>query len=587
MPVKITIKGNTEKNEYQDALVLKRILEADFIDGKVNGEILIISNATLFGQETKDVDLIVIGWFEKFSCEVKSKAVTFTKQELELEKRKVFVNNFCFVIETKGHIAEDVQLNGITLLVRYNKKFSDVTTQSENQKYILKRFFEDRLNFSLYICNFIWFRNISWDSIKDLLSNNEKLFDKHNYLPNTFSLKFLFQLACVQQRPYNSIDKVSGKPKGYSFFDCLKKGQKFDFAEMQSIFDLFNKVKQGIGQLTRKKIEQITGKLLDQQLYAQAIGEKLIIISGRAGTGKTIKLLRIACDLAFNENARCLILTYNHALVSDIKRTLALAEIPDGIDTYTVNISTLHKFFYHLLIGFGVVKIKFNPDESISYIPDYLDKYDKYINELLEYIDAGLIQDKEIQDLMRNRHDQVAWDYILIDEAQDWSEMEKRIIFRIFGREKVIVADGLDQLVRNQSKLNWAKGLKRDIDFRTTNEKKGLRQEFNLVTFVNSYAEKIGIPWELEPKQELIGGKIIVSTKGYFKDLHERELARCKQYGNVPYEMMFLVPPTLVKRTKIEGDYGKEKVLREFKLLNDFKLMGIDIWDGTNTDLRT
>ncbi|MBK8873704.1 MAG: PhoH family protein [Bacteroidetes bacterium] len=100
-------------------------------------------------------------------------------------------------------------------------------------------------------------------------------------------------------------------------------------------------------------MEHITSKLLDQQQYAKAIGEKLIVISGRAGTGKTIKLLRIACDLAQNKGARSLILTYNHALVSDIKRTFALIEIPDGIDEYCINIATLHKFFYELLIGWN------------------------------------------------------------------------------------------------------------------------------------------------------------------------------------------------------------------------------------------
>ena len=584
MPVKINIKGDQDTNEYKDALVLKQIFESEFSKSDTCGEILIISGATLFGQEVKDVDLIVLGNFEKYSCKIKTKAETGSyknRHELELKERLVFVNSFCFVIETKRHRAEDVQLNGIQLLVKYNNKLHDVTTQSEKQKYSLSSFIKDRINFSPYVCNFIWFRNINWDSIKQLLGNNENALTKHNYLPNTFHLPFLFQLACVQATPYSPTDK-DGKPKGYASFKCLKKDQSFDINEMSSTFELFNKVKQGAGQLTRKKIEQITSKLLDNQQYAKAIGEKFIIISGRAGTGKTIKLLRLACDLAVSKGARCLILTYNHALVSDIKRTLALSEIPDGVDTYTVNITTLHKFFFELLIGFGIVKNDINPDVDIKYIPDYLEKYNAYLQELYEYIDNGLIQDKEIQDLMRSRHDKVAWDYILIDESQDWGELEKSIIFRIFGKEKVIIADGVDQLVRTQKKCNWVSGLKPDIDFKKTNEKKGLRQEVNLVSFINAYAKQLGIIWELEPKQELIGGKIIISLKDYSKELHENEVKRCKEFGNSEYEMMFLVPPNLVSTTHDENGESKN-----FKLHNEFKQMGINIWDSTSKDIRS
>ena len=53
MSVSIQIKGNNETNEYQDALVLKQIFENEFRNKETKGEILIISNATLFGQEVK------------------------------------------------------------------------------------------------------------------------------------------------------------------------------------------------------------------------------------------------------------------------------------------------------------------------------------------------------------------------------------------------------------------------------------------------------------------------------------------------------------------------------------------------------
>src|SRR5690606_18197530 len=192
-------------------------------------------------------------------------------------------------------------------------------------------------------------------------------------------------------------------------FKSLNYKQEYDFTEVDRIFDLFTKVKQGSGDLTRKKIEHITKEILKDQKYAQAIGEKLVVISGRAGTGKTIKLLTIACNLAENEGARSLILTYNHALVSDIKRTLALAEIPDDVDKYSVNITTLHKFIYELVLGFGLVSNPLNPEEEAKYIPDFISKYQGYLQELIDCIENGLIQEKEIQELMRSKHEKVAW----------------------------------------------------------------------------------------------------------------------------------------------------------------------------------
>jgi hypothetical protein len=48
MPVKISIKGDNETNEYKDALALKQIFEKEFAKKDTIGEILIISGATVY-----------------------------------------------------------------------------------------------------------------------------------------------------------------------------------------------------------------------------------------------------------------------------------------------------------------------------------------------------------------------------------------------------------------------------------------------------------------------------------------------------------------------------------------------------------
>ena len=70
MPINVKIKGQADTDEYKAAQELKLMIEkhiSEEIDGyeNINGEIAIISNVTLFGQEVKDVDIVVFGKMEK------------------------------------------------------------------------------------------------------------------------------------------------------------------------------------------------------------------------------------------------------------------------------------------------------------------------------------------------------------------------------------------------------------------------------------------------------------------------------------------------------------------------------------------
>jgi hypothetical protein len=428
MPVKITIKGDQGSDEYKDAIVLKEIFEINFKNNAASGEIIIISNATLFGQETKDVDLIVIGKFDGYdgySINIKTKAKTEKKDDLKgLEPRILRIYDFCFVIETKRQRAQDIQLEDLTLFVKYKGKPHDVTRQSEKQKYALRDYFETRIGFAPYICNFIWLRNVSVDSILGLFDYNYEMLARNNYLPNTFNLKWLFQMACVQSPPYLKSSATPQKPEKVNF-NSWSYNKKYDFNRTDEIFDFFKKAKQGMSNLTRKKLEQITSRALmkDQKYLHENRGKQLLAFKGRAGTGKTIKLLQTALVFAEEHKERCLILTYNHALASDIKRTLAFMEIPDDIDTYTVNVSTVHKFFYGLLRGFGIGTV----EDNNKIIKDYLKKYDDLLKELYGYIEKGAINKEDLEK-------QIDWEYVLIDEAQDWNDIEKDLMYYIFKK---------------------------------------------------------------------------------------------------------------------------------------------------------
>src|SRR5690606_11029426 len=106
----------------------------------------------------------------------------------------------------------------------------------------------------------------------------------------------------------------------------------------------------------------------------------------------------------------------------------------------------------------------------------------------------------------KEQQDQVDWDYIFIDEAQDWPEDEKEILFTIFKTNKFIVADGVDQLVRGIRRTQWTRNIESHIDIK--GQRKSLRQKTNLCNFVRTYSDQFGLNWDVEPSSDLPGGKI-------------------------------------------------------------------------------
>ena len=308
------ITNGDSSSESKAAFQLKVRLENELRTAArfASGEILLISNVTLFGQETKDIDIAMIGKFSNFKLPIVSIAKDKNSVQLPEIQRETYINSFCYVIEVKDHNYSGVRQQGVNLLVKYNEKWSDATSQSEKQKYALKSFLTEHLDFSPTICNFIWLRNISSGELLQLNQNH-----KDNLLPSAFSLAYIITKSTFQYLPYKP------ENQNYGILNCTipSNFELFDLNSLEKVFNLFTEVRNASGELTRLKIEQITSATLDKQQYAQSIGNKLTVIAGRSGKGKTVRLLRIACDLAVNSGKRSLIFTYNHALVT-LRRTL-------------------------------------------------------------------------------------------------------------------------------------------------------------------------------------------------------------------------------------------------------------------------
>jgi hypothetical protein len=226
---------------------------------------------------------------------------------------------------------------------------------------------------------------------------------------------------------------------------------------------------------------------------------------------------------------------------------------------------TIHEFTRKIGIALGVVLSE-----------DYeLDNHIGICEEIVEYIETGVVTQEDLLALMKNRHELACWDHVFVDEAQDFHEIEKLFLFKFFGYQKLVISDGVDQFVRGIGHLDWGKNVYQV----KVKEKRSLRQERNLVGFVNSFAKESNLNWHVESVPELLGGNVIISSELTPFDIFQEVRDQCYSKGNKAFEILFLTPPNLV-----ENGAGKKRC---FKLMQQFQDQGFYLWDGTQKDLRS
>ena len=547
MSVSIQVFGaKPESDEYQGALILKDKFQNAF-PSEVIGEIQLQANATLFGQTVKDIDIIMMGTLQNYSL-----PLSFSNKNNEIIKDKVEICSFCTVIEVKSHGIKGIMRQGTEIWVRYGNHRHSVTSQSNDQKIAAMNFFSQTLKNSPYMTNLIWFTGLTHKDLNDLLTMDENPMPTNTFASD-FSVEELMQLLVWQKKPFIR--------NGAYCFDCGYGNSTPEKLAKQ--FRLFAVAKDNMGELSRKRIEQLTNKAFSNINISD--DDRMSIYRGRAGTGKTVGLIQTAIKLVDERDKRVIILTYNKALVSDIRRLFALAELPDMFEESCVYINTMHSYFYHI-ISEGLYNGNLDGEAFIS-------NYEAYLQELLDFIKS----DKDSINCLKKILDSncyLSWDYCLIDEAQDWMAIERDLIVKIFGINCVVVADGGQQFVRNIGSCDWNISEKRN----NVKLKHCLRQKSNLIKFINHYSEEYGKSEnKIIGSDKMPGGKIIICSDPDKKwSILKDSMTELKSYGNIPYDMMFLVPPSLV-----------DKKPRRFTLINEFEKHNFFVWDGTNEDIRS
>lgn len=534
----VGIKNNSD--EYLAAEYLKSVLERD-LEKNVMGEIYIHPSVTLFGQAVKDVDIVVTG--SLMNCIY---TLNIQNEDGVFSNKKVEIRDFCTVIEVKSHGIRGIVREGTDFYVKYPESLHNVTLQSNKQKEACKSFILSMQNgISPYVTNMIWFTGISKEEFVSLSTVNGKKI-RNNVLTNDLIAYDFFQLLAWQ---FSLNPTKNGM---YYLSSHLNNG-------LEKIFAYFDIAKAEMGELTRKRIEQMSKKAIGNLLLTES--DELVLYRGKAGTGKTVGIVQTAIKLVDEKEARVLILTYNRALVSDMRRLFAFAELPDLFQESCVSINTIHAFFYRIIkngLYDGVL------DSSL-----FLANYQTYMNELISFLESDC-DAKEVLIENMSKDAQLNWDYCLIDEGQDWTPYEQRALLNLFSQKQVIVADGGMQFVRKKDICDWTL-----IDNRKSVKLKYcLRQKNNIITFINHYLSVLDMPSQkIMSNNKLPGGKIVISKydNNTFSIIAE-ELKSMKKIGNVPYDMLVFTP----------GKYV-DKDSESFIDKNKFEVNNIPIWDGTSS----
>lgn len=556
MPVTIEVKKYGNKpNENKAAEELKQQFENDFRGKSVKGRILIASSVQLFGGSIRDLDIVVLGKLDGYTPNLKTKVRNKNNLILGPLQNTVDVKDFCFIIELKDHDARHLFSDNFALYAEYENSTRNVTEQSEDQKYALKNFISQNSKGKVpTIVNLIWLRQVE---------NLSKIpgCDNKNILPSNFTFNELLETAI------NCEEKYLPKSNGSNYeLSCYSLG----FQIMENLFEYFGKEKKRLGNITRKKVQMITQDEIDKKILKIETEKRIVTLKGLAGTGKTSMLLRMAFRLQQEKNARCLILTYNRALVGDIKRLLAFADVSDRLDGKTASIESMQGYFTKLMKHFSE-----DLDIHISN-NNFQEDYKRGLNRLYEYILENVISDDDIKE-KKKKCPELSWDYILIDEGQDWDESEKTIIMKFYANGHLIVADGVDQMVRGITPQNWIANLSEDQYEKIPNEI-CLRQKENLMTFSNVLANKLDLKWSVKKNAQGLKGGEIILVNSFSDDIIRRYVKQCQDAGNELYDFMVLVPPSLVHEDK----YGQSR----YDDVEQFERLGYRVFDGTNDTIR-
>jgi hypothetical protein len=184
------------------------------------------------------------------------------------------------------------------------------------------------------------------------------------------------------------------------------------------------------------------------EAWLDDLGNKQVVIRGRGGVGKTVILLQMAYRAFDRERMRSLMLTYNKALVADMRRTMALLGVPRSVENGGICIDTVHAFIGRLMHGLGIIQ---------DYT-DFLEAYEQRKDLLLEYVRSKTVSPADISELIKRNPTDFLWEIVFVDEGQDWPANEIEILSEALRAGRLAAEGSREASVAIYSDLTLSEG---------------------------------------------------------------------------------------------------------------------------------
>ena len=135
----------------------------------------------------------------------------------------------------------------------------------------------------------------------------------------------------------------------------------------------------------------------------------------------------------------------------------------------------------------------------------------------------------------------------IIDEGQDFHELERDILLKMSNNKTIVVATGgKEQLIRFDKECQWNISQGKKVPHIQINKRNtSFRMKENIINLCNFIADKFEIDLDLKPENDKDKGQVLISTKknderlqSLYRQLHDEG----KKNGYSPYEnILFLL----------------------------------------------
>lgn len=546
----ITLTGAEGSPEYEAA---RRVADAfasywPGIEATPAGEeeLKIAANVKFAGYETSDIDIVICGNFRPGRKLVASRRISDANGR-PIGATPVAVHNIAVAVEVKSHSPDRIRFDGDSVSVPYTRngvtKWHSATEQNDKQLYTLQNYF-DAQHLSAWVYRFI---------ILDSVIDNKV---PPGVVPQEFNAgSLLTEIAAISPPRRNS--------RGGPYLRTFKSVEHAERALAAPVF------RQTVPtNLDRKRMDRIAAKRGISGDWFSDLGKQMLIFRGRGGTGKTVLLLQAAHKAFRERGSRSLLLTYNRALVADIRRAMVLMRVPSSPHEGGITVQTVMSLVMSWLNRLGVIGEK-DGESGID-----LEHYPALCAQAVKMFEEGAATQDDVESAKTGSPGRLDFDYVLIDEGQDWPKEEAELLARLYGTRRLAIADGVDQLIRGR-RTDWTKVRGPSEPRRVISLNRCLRMKANLARFTNAVASRAHLGWEVQPNDKAGGGRVIILEQPYLanKELHEELLKSANSTGNEAIDFLFCVPPS----NMVVGGHKRRSLLA----LNLEKL-GWETWDGTD-----